>query len=188
MKTETEVSALPTRMMELTMGATVSQGVSAAAELGVADALADGPRPVDEIATRVGADAPSLCRLMRALADVEVFEQLDGRRFALTPLGDLLRTDAPGSLRLWAIMLGAPFHRETLTGLAGSVRTGEPAFMRLYDGWDHFHDHPADGQVLNAAMTAVSKQFIAPVVERYDFASAGGPGSRPRRGGTNPWS
>jgi hypothetical protein len=157
------------RMMELSTGTWISQAVSVAAELGLADTLVDGPRLVDDIAAAVGANAPSLYRLMRALADVGVFEELDGRRFASTPLGELLRDDAPGSLRAWVIMVGRPFHRAAWTALGDGVRTGEPAFDRVHGApaWDYLRRHPADGRVLDAAMTTVSSQIIAPVFTEY---------------------
>ena len=68
-----------------------------AAKLGLADLLEDGPRAYAELAVDSETHAPSLNRVMRLLASVGVFEELDGGRFGLTPLGDLLRTDAPGS-------------------------------------------------------------------------------------------
>jgi C-methyltransferase len=46
-----------------------------AAELGIADALAEGPLPLDKLANRVGADADALKRLMRALIGRGVFRQ-----------------------------------------------------------------------------------------------------------------
>jgi hypothetical protein len=118
--------------MKLTTGALVSQAISVAATLGVADQLACGPRPVDEVARAVGAHAPTSYRLLRALSDVEVFRELDGRRFGSTPVGDLLRSDAPGSVRSWATMVGLPFNRSALAALLESVRTGEPAFERVH--------------------------------------------------------
>jgi SAM-dependent methyltransferase len=166
---------LRAQMMQLTWGSMISQAISVAADLGVADTLADGPRPVDDIATLVGADEPSLHRLLRALADVGVFEELDGRRFATTSLGDLLRRDAPDSLRDWAIMVGRPFHRMAWTGLLGSVRTGEPAFEQVHGApaWDHIRDHPEDGEVFDAAMTVASSRSLAAIADGYDFGSAG---------------
>ena len=85
-------------MRQLTFGALVSQAISVIARLGVADTLASGPRQVDEIANLVGAHGPSLYRVLRALGDVGVVAELENRQFALTPLGDLLRSDEPGSL------------------------------------------------------------------------------------------
>jgi hypothetical protein len=161
------------QMMDLTTRTWISQAVSVVAELGVADTLADGPRHVHDIAGEVGADASALYRLLRALADLELFRELEGRRFASSPLGDLLRAGVPGSLRDWAIMTGSPFHRDAWTALGHSVRTGESAFEHVHGaaGFDHFRDHPEDGRVLNAAMTAVSGLVIAPVVAACEFAS-----------------
>jgi hypothetical protein len=95
-------------MRQLTMGASVSQAISVFARLGVADALTDGPRDAEEIAELVGAHGSALYRLLRALGDVGVVEELDNRRFALTSLGEVLRSDGPGSLRGWATMDGMP--------------------------------------------------------------------------------
>lgn len=165
----------PARMMELTTGAWITHAVSVVASLGVADALASGPRPADEIAAAVGADAPSLHRVLRALADEDVFRALDGGRFALTETGELLRSDVPGSMRGWAAMAGAPFHVDAWTGLLDCVRTGEPAFELVHGqlGFDYLRDHPDDGAVLNTGMTSVSSLHIAPVVSAYDFSGVG---------------
>ncbi|HLU54840.1 MAG TPA: methyltransferase [Pseudonocardia sp.] len=163
--------ALRAQMMQLTWGAAVAQAVGVAAELGVADALAGGPRHVDDIAAAVGADADSLHRLLRVLADLGVVGELGGARFAPTPLGDLLRRDEPGSLRDWAIMIGSPFHRAAWTGLVDSVRTGESAFVRVHGAtpWDHRRAHPEDGRILDAAMTSASTGTLAAIAEVYDF-------------------
>lgn len=66
------------QMMDLTTRTWVSQAVSVAAELGVADTLAEGPRHVDDIARTVGADADALYRLLRALSDLDLFRELEG--------------------------------------------------------------------------------------------------------------
>lgn len=160
MTSEPMVSPPPTQIMELTTGTRVSQAISVAASLGVADELASGPRSVDEIAEAVDADPPTLYRLLRALADIGVFRELDRRQFALTELSELLRSDVPGSMRSWAIMVGWPFHRNAWTDLLESVRTGDSAFERVHGqmGFDYFRDHPSDAAVLNAAMTEVSIQ------------------------------
>lgn len=109
---------------QLTLSALVSQAISVVARLGVADVLASGPQQVQEIAGLVGAHGPALYRVLRALGDVGVVAELDNRQFALTPLGELLRSDVPGSLRGWATMVGMPFHRYSWTDLYETVRTG----------------------------------------------------------------
>jgi hypothetical protein len=161
---------LPARLMQLVTGAWVSQAVSAAATLGVADELERGPQRVEAIADAVGADADALHRLMRALAGLGLVEEIADREFTSTELGLLLTTDAPNSLRGFAVMLGSHWHRRAWTDLAESVRTGESAFVRLFgDSWEYFRDHPADGEVLNQAMTAASGTLLAPALRAYDF-------------------
>jgi hypothetical protein len=163
----------PARLYQFITGIWMSQAVSVAAELGVADRLASGPRSVDEIAQAVGAHGPTLYRLLRALADIGIFSELDGRRFALTELSELLRSDVPGSLRSWAIFVGQPFHLRSWTGFHESVRTGATAFDRAHgqDSFGYFAEHQGDGELFNDAMTAASAQFIAPMVEAYDFGA-----------------
>jgi hypothetical protein len=65
----------PAAMMEMIVATWISQSITAAAQLGIADALADGPLPVAELASRVGADADALNRLLRALVSRGVFRQ-----------------------------------------------------------------------------------------------------------------
>src|SRR5262245_36276673 len=81
-----------TALLELLFGRCVTMALSVVAKLRIPDLLADGPRSVDDLATKTGAHAPSLYRVIRALSSSGVFtEQADGR-FALTPTGEYLRT------------------------------------------------------------------------------------------------
>ncbi|MGA9310659.1 MAG: methyltransferase [Pseudonocardiaceae bacterium] len=159
-------------MLQLTMGALVSQAVSVIARLGVADVLAAGPQPVEEIAERVGAHRSALYRVLRALGDVGVVAELENRQFALTPLGELLRSDVPGSLRGWATMVGMPFHRYPWTGLYETVQTGESAFDRVHGTkvFDYLAEHPEDAAVFDAAMTSISANESVSIAEAYDFS------------------
>src|ERR1700751_6025270 len=94
----------PVRMVQLLAGFQVSQGIYAAGKLGVPDALADGPKSVEELAHRAGADPGSLRRLLRALASLGIFAERSEGTFALTPLGETLVGDTPGSMRDLAVM------------------------------------------------------------------------------------
>jgi O-methyltransferase domain len=159
-------------MRQLILGARVSQAISVIARLGVADVLAEGPRPIAEIAQRVGAHGSTLYRVLRALGDVGVVAELENRRFALTPLGEVLRSDVPGSLRGWATMVGMPFHRYPWTDLYETVRTGESAFDRVYGTqlFDYLAEHPEDAAVFDAAMASISTILVVSTIEAYDFS------------------
>ena len=78
-------------MLEMIFGAWIAQGIAVAADLKVADALADGPQPIDELARRVDADPDALARLLRALISEGIFVQRRDGRYALNALGDTLR-------------------------------------------------------------------------------------------------
>ena len=74
----------------------VSRTVYAAAKLGLADHLAKGPKSAAELAGPTGTHAPSLHRLMRTLASLGILTEAP-QDFSLTPLGEALKTGAPGS-------------------------------------------------------------------------------------------
>src|SRR5438105_3370111 len=108
-------------------GFQISQAVHVAATLGIADLLAEGPRASDELARETETDPEALYRLLRALAAAGVFSEEEGRRFALTELGEGLRSDAPGSLAGWAAYIAGPASWQAWGALLHSVRTGENA-------------------------------------------------------------
>src|SRR4026208_526258 len=85
-------------LTQMLLGSLASQALYVAAKLGIADLLVDGPKRVDELATATDTDAPSLYRVLRALASMGVFEEADNQVFALTPTAETLRSDVPNSL------------------------------------------------------------------------------------------
>ena len=95
-------------------GLHISRAVYVAAKLGISDLLADGPRPAAELAQLTKAHAPSLYRVLRLLAALNVLREQPSGHFALTPLGERLRTGVPGSLRYWALLTDqlVPLHRD----------------------------------------------------------------------------
>lgn len=106
--------------MELLAAGWLTQAIHAAAELGVADALADRPRTGAELAARVGADEQALRRLLRLLISHGIFTERRDGRYALTPMARALRRDADVSLRDAALFFGS---RSTgTTGRISSTR------------------------------------------------------------------
>lgn len=154
-------------------GAFVVQSIHVVARLGIADLLGAEPRTVDELAAAAQAHAPSLRRVLRALTTVGVFaEDADGR-IRQTDLSATLRADHHESVRAWALMLGAHFVWRPAGDLYESVRTGTPAFRRLYGQgfFEWAQTHPEDGAVFNAAMTSGSAQRLPTILAAYDFSA-----------------
>jgi C-methyltransferase len=161
----------PIAISELILGAWVSQAIQAAAHLRVADAVAEGPLPLDELARRVDADPDALGRLMRALISRGVFRQHRDGRYDLTPLADTLRSDAPVSMAGLALFVGSKQHREHWSLLAESVTTGQPsvALLRGKAFFDYLGDEPEFAGLFNEAMTSVAELAETAIVAGYDF-------------------
>lgn len=164
----------PAALLRMLTGYWVSKALNVAAELGIADLLRDGPQTSDELADRCGVHPQALYRLLRALSSVGVFAEEEERRFGLTPAAELLRSDVPGSMRALARMYGSEQYR-AWGNLLESVRTGEPAFDRLF-GTGYFeylaHD-PEANAVFNEAMTGWTAQLADAVAAAYDFDGRG---------------
>jgi cyclopropane fatty-acyl-phospholipid synthase-like methyltransferase len=153
-------------------GFRLSAALSVAADLGLSDELADGPRTVPDLAASVSADEDSLRRLLHALSTVGVYEERDGDVFATTALGEGLRSDVPGSMRPLARTLADPPTWAAWGHLGHSVRTGDNAFQALHgtDVWTYRQAHPESNAVFNDNMTALSFHVAHAVAEAYDFS------------------
>ena len=161
-------------LLQLASGSWIGQAVHVAAKLGIADLLEDGPKSPATLAEATGAHAGTLHRLLRALASLGVFaEDADGR-FALTSLAEGLRTNAPGSLRAYAIMMGEDWHWRAWGDLLNSVRTGQPAFEHVFGChmFSYFGEHPEAARVFDAAMTSRTGQETAAVIAAYEWPAS----------------
>src|SRR3954471_7132750 len=131
----TEKSTTPTppphaQLIQMATGYWVSNIVYVAAKLNLADQLAEGPRSADELAGLTGTHAPSLYRLMRALAHLGILTEDGSRRFALTSLGEALKTGAPGSARASILTLASDMFMGGFGQLLYSVQTGKSGFEK----------------------------------------------------------
>lgn len=158
--------------IQLATGYWVSKAIYAAARLGVADSLADGPKTVERLAAEAGADAPTLRRLLRALASVGVFRETEDGYFGLTPMAAFLRSDAPGSQRNFVLHVGESPSWLAWDSLTESVRTGESAFRRVHGAevFPYYAAHPESDEPFNGAMAELSHVVSAAVVGAYDFS------------------
>jgi len=158
-------------LMRLINGYQISQAIHVAAVLGIADRLKDGPRSAEELAAATGTHARSLYRLLRALAAVGVLHEDADARFASTPMGDCLRSDAATSVASWAAFIGRPYFWQAWGHLLHSVRTGENAFRHLQgmDVWTYRAEHLEDGLAFDRAMTSLTRGVVEAVVGSYDF-------------------
>jgi hypothetical protein len=106
---------------------------------------------------------------------VGLFATVGDRVFALTPLGEYLRSDVPDSVRGRARYMGHALTWRPWGELLHSVRTGEGAFDHVFGRgqFDYVQDDADAASILNGAMTSVSHADAAAVVEAYDFSGIG---------------
>ena len=160
------------QLMEMIFGFALARSIAVAAQFGIADLLKDGPKSADELAQTIGAHPRSLYRMLRALAGAGVFEEEADGRFSLTPLSELLRSDAPESLRAFATFIANDVNFETWAQLPYSIQNGRPAFEHKF-GMPWFpwiEQNPAQAKIFNDAMTSMSLGSGAAVVSAYDFS------------------
>jgi hypothetical protein len=160
------------RLLQLICGFTAAQTIAVAAELRLADALTDGPRSAEQLAATVAADAPSLRRLLLALACLGVLTRTGPDQYALAPLGEPLRSDAPNSVRELATMICGDAAWRAWGALGHSIRTGETAFRHVFGTgpFEHYGKDPALAANFNAAM-ADHARFLAPsIAAGFDFS------------------
>lgn len=159
-------------MLQFIMGFWMSRAVYVAAKLGLADLLQSGPKTAEELAEATGTNAPSLYRILRALASAGVFTSVSDGRFALTPLSETLITGAPGSVRWFVISELGQEHYPAWGNLMHSVKTGEIAFDNFFgkDIWKYFAENPEDAAVFNDSMSGMTAAANEAITSVYDFS------------------
>jgi hypothetical protein len=159
-------------MMQMVMGFWVSRAIYTAAKLGLSDLVNDGPKSVDDLAKSTRSHPQSLYRLMRALASVGVFEEIEPRRFATTPLGQTLITDRPGTLRYFAIAELGQEHYSAWEEFPYSIRTGHLAFLEKFKEpvWQYYATHSDEADVFNRSMSTLTEWVTDAILKVYDFS------------------
>jgi O-methyltransferase domain/Dimerisation domain len=160
------------QLVEMATAHFVSQIVYAAAKLGLADDLATKPKSAEELAKKTGTHAPSLYRLMRALANLGILSEDAARCFALTSLGEALKTSAPRSARAAVLTFASDWWIRGFGQLLYSVETGRSGFekslgMPLFD-W--LQEHPEEASMFSESMACVHGAEDAAVANAYDFS------------------
>ena len=158
-------------LAQMVVGNQVQQAIYVAAKLGIADALDGESMAVEDLAEATDAHPDALLRLMRALAGLGIFALEGERRFSLTPMGALLRGDHPQSVRSFALWSGGVSY-QAFGGLEQSVRTGAPAFERIFgmEFFDYLSSHPESGAVFDEMMSRHTAP-IAPVIAGHGLGA-----------------
>ena len=159
-------------LLQVLSGYWSARAVYIAAKLGLADLVQDGPRTPAELAELTETHAPSLHRVLRALASIGWFQEDAFGRFGSTALTSALQTDAPGSLRSLAMTELGEEHYPAWGDLMFSVKTGKLAFDEVFGlpNWEFWATHPENAQIFNQAMSEVTAVLEPAVLAASDFS------------------
>ena len=159
----------PAQLMKFIVGRWISKPIYVAAELGLADMLAEGPKSIEELARTSQSHAPSLYRMMRALASVGIFFETEAKRFELSPMAEYLKT---GSMRSIALMFNSDWSDKAWGYFLDSIKTGGTAFEKAHgmSVSDWLEKNPQAAEVFNEANAIKAASSHRAIVDVYDFS------------------
>jgi hypothetical protein len=154
---------------------TSGQCLGIAAELKVADLLADGPRGIAELAKETGAHQHALRSTLSILSEDGIFAEVEPGVFANTPRSQLLRQGVPNSQFIMSQFAASEWLWTCYAKTGYSVKTGKAAFEEAYGKslWAYMGQNPDKGREFNMAMNEFSQTLGPSIVAGYpDFGKA----------------
>jgi ubiquinone/menaquinone biosynthesis C-methylase UbiE len=162
----------PMRLRELMFSYFQAQVVHAVAFLEIPEYTADSPKTLEELATLTQADPDALGRLLRVSGLFGLTREVGARRYACTPVGQLLRQGIPGSMYSMAVSSGREWYG-SMNHLPEAIRTGRCTFADHYGVpfFQYMAEHPDSARYYNDSMTEISRREVPAILEEYDFSS-----------------
>ncbi len=160
------------QIITMAAGIMSTQIIYAAAKLGIADLLKDGPKTAKALAKETESNPDAMYRLLRVLASIGVFKESSGRMFALTPAAESLQKDHPTSIRPFALLVGDPIWREPWADIMHSLKTGEGSFEHVYEKsfFEYLNENKDKWEIFNNWMTRVSNMNCPVIAASYPFS------------------
>ena len=158
-------------LLELVMGHWRTQALSCVVRVGVVEALGRRTRTTTDLANELDLDEGGLYRVLRALARDGLLDEGSDGSFSLNRMTQPLLKDAPNSMRNMVLQVGSPLTANLWNELDHSVRTGESAWSKLYEGelWNYLDEHPDEGEIFHGAMVELTRDGAMGYAKAYDF-------------------
>jgi len=158
-------------LFQMVIGKWISQALATVVKFEIPDQLSKGPRRCSDLAREAGVSEEGLYRLLRALASVGVCAESADRRFKLTRMGQLLRSNHPESLAGIARFIGHDSTWRPWGELDFSVKTGLPAFDHVFGTsiFEYYSKNSDAAAIFDGAMTSISMTEARAAAAAYDF-------------------
>ena len=169
---EAETSPPHVQLIQMGIAYWASKLVLTAAKLDLADRLAGGAKTAADLAQELKLHAPSLYRFMRTLAGMGILSEVESQTFTLTPLGEALKADAPGSARATILTLTGDICSHSFDRLLYSLETGKTGFEQAFGMpiFDYLADHPEEASLFSETMIGIHGSEPPAVAAAYDFS------------------
>jgi hypothetical protein len=157
--------------MQMSRGYAVPFLFRAAAQLCIADHLANGSMSADELAVATGTNAPALYRLMRTLSSIGLFSEDESHRVSITSLSEPLRSNVPGSVRTSILSITGDIFVIPWSKLAYSVQTGQSCFDHFFGMpfFDYLTGNPEEAAMFSDLLIGINAPDAPAIAAAYDF-------------------
>ena len=168
---QAEIHPPEAQIVEMLMAQFVSRLIHLTATLKLSDHLASGPKTAEELASLTTTNAPSLYRVMRTLASLGLFTEDASHRFALQPLGAVLRSGTP--IHATALTLGGDLVTRALDHILYSVQTGQTGFQKSFGAplFEWLASRPVEASLFNDTMVGFHGMEPPAIASAYDFST-----------------
>ena len=159
-------------VFQIATGYIASTALYVAVRLKIADRLVAGPKSAADLAEATNANEDALYRVLRLLATLGVFTEVQPRTFANNLPAKTMVSGERGSTYDMALWMADPFHFRIYAHAMHSVMTGQSAVEKATGApvFEVFENDPALSEVFNNAMTAFSAFIIPAALDAYDFS------------------
>lgn len=158
-------------LLRLLQGMWLARLIHVAADLGIADTIAEGDKSADELAVELHLDPNALARVLKCLATNGVFQEIEGR-FRNTELSATLRSEVQGSIRPLARLYGRPWQLQSWRFLKESVTYGKSGVeIALGESvWSYLSDTPDEELLYENALGSISTFLNPSLLRAYDYS------------------
>ncbi len=162
-----------TQLMQMAMGFSAPFLLRVAAQLNLADHLADGAQTAADLAEVTGTNASALYRVLRTLASIGIFKEDQFRRFEMTDLAKPLQSTVPGSVRNAILSITGDLFIIPWSKLLYAVQTGHPSFDHSFGVpfFDQLGKDPEEAGLFFDLLIGINGADAPAVAAAYDFSA-----------------
>ena len=127
---------------------------------GAIDAVGEGGVACEDVAAKLKLVPDFLCRMMRAGEGIKLLSTDAQGKYSLTPAGHMLRSDHPGSLRSFMLMINEETTKAWRAAGTKSLSSGQSGFKEAFGkewwAWHNEQAHATQMRQFDAAMRSLN--------------------------------